>query len=45
VGRRLGQQQNVAVVGFTIASLGALGKIFEAKLFQNVVVELINIVD
>jgi hypothetical protein len=39
VGRRLGQQQNVAVVGFTIASLGALGKNFEAKLFQNVVVE------
>jgi hypothetical protein len=39
VGRRLGQQQNVAVVGFTIASLGALGNIFEAKLLQNVVFE------
>jgi hypothetical protein len=31
VGRRLGQQQNVAVVGFTIASLGALGKNFWSK--------------
>jgi hypothetical protein len=34
VGRRLGQQQNVAVVGFTIASLGALGKILEQSCFK-----------
>ncbi len=37
VGRRLGQQQHVAVVGFSLASLGALGNQVALMLFLNIV--------